>query len=642
VSELRARFAALDRGERIMLLVVATLVMVGLAMRLIDLGVRAMHHDESLHALFSYRFAQGNGYRHDPLMHGPFQFHVIALVHKLLGASDATSRIPAALFGTALIAVPLLLRRWLLPAGVVVASLLLAISPSLLYYSRFARGDMFMVVFALLLVTAIWRYRDDGRFRWLVLASLTLTLSFCTKETAYLTAAILLLYVNAVLTGVIVARRESTGWRRTREAILFFPIAWFVAIVWRNVAVRLRLGERPREADLIIVLGTITAPFLAAAVELPLQALGITLDADQELVLGAVMVTGLITVSAGVGLAWDARRWLVLGGLAHAITVLLFSTGFTNIDGIAGGYWNQLDYWIAQQEVRRGTQPLLYYFMMVPLYEFLALIPACIGGAWLVWRGNGLARLLAWWFLGTLLALSYAGEKMPWLTVHLALPLALLAALVAGRVLPALRDRLHATQPPAWLWATTGLAGALVALALVLTVRTGYEVSYVHPDTPVEPLIYTQTSPDVPALAREIDALAEARGGKSALPVIVDTTASLSWPWAWYLRDYTQASYAPDSVFLEGEDPIPDGAVAIIANSTLSRRDGLDEGFAEVIPFRHRWWFPEEGYRAITVQSVFEGLTDGSLLPDLVGFYLDRVDAATLGALEGSVLVPAS
>jgi hypothetical protein len=124
--------------------------------------------------------------------------------------------------------------------------------------------------------------------------------------------------------------------------------------------------------------------------------------------------------------------------------------------------------------------------------------------------------------------------------------------------------------------------------------------------------------------------------------VIVDTTASLSWPWAWYLRDYTLASYAPDSVFLEGEDPIPAGGVAIIANSTLSRRDGLDDGFARVIPFRHRWWFPEEGYRAITPQSVMDGLTDGSLLPDLAEFYLHRVEPTTLGTLEGTVLLPPS
>jgi hypothetical protein len=39
-----------------------------------DLGSRALHHDESLHAWFSYNYAIGKGYQHDPLMHGPFLF----------------------------------------------------------------------------------------------------------------------------------------------------------------------------------------------------------------------------------------------------------------------------------------------------------------------------------------------------------------------------------------------------------------------------------------------------------------------------------------------------------------------------------------------------------------------------------------
>jgi len=45
-----------------------------------DLGKRAIHHDESLHAYYSWVLSQGNGFRHDPLMHGPFLFEANALV----------------------------------------------------------------------------------------------------------------------------------------------------------------------------------------------------------------------------------------------------------------------------------------------------------------------------------------------------------------------------------------------------------------------------------------------------------------------------------------------------------------------------------------------------------------------------------
>ena len=56
----------------------ASLVVVGLTMRLWDLGTRAMHHDESLHALYSWKLANGEGYAHNPMMHGPLQFEANA------------------------------------------------------------------------------------------------------------------------------------------------------------------------------------------------------------------------------------------------------------------------------------------------------------------------------------------------------------------------------------------------------------------------------------------------------------------------------------------------------------------------------------------------------------------------------------
>ena len=72
-----------------------------------DLGSRALHHDESLHAYYSWLFATGEGYQHNPLMHGPFLFHANALVYILFGDSDATSRWMPALFGTILVGLAL-------------------------------------------------------------------------------------------------------------------------------------------------------------------------------------------------------------------------------------------------------------------------------------------------------------------------------------------------------------------------------------------------------------------------------------------------------------------------------------------------------------------------------------------------------
>src|SRR5690242_14183077 len=64
------------------------LMAVGLALRMYDLGYRAFHHDESLHAVYSWYLYVGRGYIHDPMMHGPFQFHFNALMYFLFGDNN--------------------------------------------------------------------------------------------------------------------------------------------------------------------------------------------------------------------------------------------------------------------------------------------------------------------------------------------------------------------------------------------------------------------------------------------------------------------------------------------------------------------------------------------------------------------------
>src|SRR5882724_9125199 len=76
------------------------LTAIGFGLRIYDLGGRALHHDESLHAVYSWYLYIGRGYIHDPLMHGPYQFHVNALMYFLFGASDFTARLAAVLHGT--------------------------------------------------------------------------------------------------------------------------------------------------------------------------------------------------------------------------------------------------------------------------------------------------------------------------------------------------------------------------------------------------------------------------------------------------------------------------------------------------------------------------------------------------------------
>ncbi|MDO9066697.1 MAG: hypothetical protein Q7U96_06420, partial [Chloroflexota bacterium] len=54
----------------------------GALLRFWDLGSRALHHDESIHAVHSWYILSGKGaYRQDPTYHGPFLYYSEAMAY---------------------------------------------------------------------------------------------------------------------------------------------------------------------------------------------------------------------------------------------------------------------------------------------------------------------------------------------------------------------------------------------------------------------------------------------------------------------------------------------------------------------------------------------------------------------------------
>ena len=78
---------------------------VALLTRLYDLGPRPFHHDESIHAFFSWKVVdEGVGsYQYDPVYHGPLLYYWTALILRLFGDSDFAARLTPVLFGLALL-----------------------------------------------------------------------------------------------------------------------------------------------------------------------------------------------------------------------------------------------------------------------------------------------------------------------------------------------------------------------------------------------------------------------------------------------------------------------------------------------------------------------------------------------------------
>ena len=183
----------------------ALILLVGFGLRFYDLTKRPIHHDEGVIGWFKlnilnaclnpnlqdFDFAEfaracGSSYTYDPDYHGPFEYLFGAWVFRIFGASDFTLRAPECLFALATIALLLPLRKNIGDVGTLVAGALLAVSPSMVYYSQRAYMDNFFIFFTLGAVVCAVKYWEERKDLWLYLGAVDLALLFTTKETAFI------------------------------------------------------------------------------------------------------------------------------------------------------------------------------------------------------------------------------------------------------------------------------------------------------------------------------------------------------------------------------------------------------------------------------------------------------------------------
>jgi uncharacterized protein (TIGR03663 family) len=160
-------------------------------LRLYDLGLKPLHHDEGVNGAFLLKLVREGVYRYDPAnYHGPTLYYFASLT-AWMGLSNASIRLTTALFGIATVGLALCLRRQIGRRGALVAAALIAVSPGAVFYSRYFIHETLFVFFALALAICAWLAIAERRSRYLLPAALAAALMFATKETAVISAAAL-------------------------------------------------------------------------------------------------------------------------------------------------------------------------------------------------------------------------------------------------------------------------------------------------------------------------------------------------------------------------------------------------------------------------------------------------------------------
>jgi len=557
---------------------------IALFTRFYNLGERPYHHDESIHAFYSWKITQDgvSSYNYDPVYHGPILYYSTALCVWLFGDNDFTGRLSAVLFGLGCLAFSWPLRRYLGRWGALLFLVLFTFSPALNYFTRFVRHDIYVAFGNMAAVFFAFRYGETRRGRDLYLSAAGLAIAFCNKEDMYAMGPVMVLAFGLMLLWEVVYADDwraqlRSSWGEARDllksslfplltAFIVFAIIWltfYTSFFTRNhnwFAADRALSYWWGQHEIKRIGGPWWYYFPQIFIYDPL-----------------LFFPALALLLGGLGRARKNEGTITRGLVytAYALAAAFFVTLFVNRDRAA-------------------------------LVLLAALVPAGLG-MMRRWLPDRFTRYMIIWTLGAFGFYSWAQEKVPWLLVPILVPTVFLAA----RWFADMIEQGQLKKP--------ALALPLTAVS-ALTLWTLIASNYMY-DAPIpaeapgprhaELLAYVQSTYDnTDVVMRRIEEIAKTLGTGTKTRLAVSGNAT--WPLSWYLRHYP-VNWGAD--VRQVDTPV----VIIDKEATNALDKSLLEKY-EKIPFAIRgWWEPD--------WSQFN-------LPNLIRFLLTREAFSGVGSSD--------
>ncbi len=484
-----------DLSERTWTICSLAILAVAAILRLYDLSLVPFHHDEGVNGNFLVRLVREGFYHYDPEnYHGPTLYYFTAIISWILrfflgesaqntyGLNTVTLRLVPALFGLATIWLVLLLRRHIGTIGSLCAAALLAVSPGVVYLSRYFIHETLFVFFTLAVVVAVLKYHEDGHPVYLVLASASAALLFATKETFIINLPVLLLALASTRLYQwmrLGSRTEQKSFKHSRG---------------RSDTYRQRLEHRVTNVG----------------------------GPTRLLLLGSLAVAVFVVVS-----------------------LLFYSSFFTNFPKGVYDSLKTFSVW-TQTGQKAHVHPYWKYIEWLTLQEGALLLLGIIGAGIALWQPRkSFALFAAFWAFGTLAAYSLVPYKTPWLTLNFIVPLTLVAGSVfqtlydhGGKqvrgvifIVLGLAIALGTYQTIDLNFFNYDNDQRTVDLS---SVKPEYRPQYFV-------YVYAHTRREMLSLVDEINRIARTTGEGSRLGITI--VSPDYWPLPWYLRDYTRVGY---------------------------------------------------------------------------------------------------
>jgi uncharacterized protein (TIGR03663 family) len=488
----------LDIPERAWQISALVILLIAAVLRLYDLNLVPLHHDEGVNGNFLVLLVRKGVYVYDPAnYHGPTLYYFAALwpwiVRVLFGKSAMDSyglttvavRLVPALFGVATIALVFSLRRWLGAIATLTAALLLALSPGHVYLSRYFIHEMHFAFFTLGIVVACLYFYEYRNAYFLMLASASASLLFATKETAMISIVVLMIAFGMTLFYMYLTREKTSRKARIRPQ-----------------------RQQGRIGAFIEELGGPT-----------------------------------------MGVVYGGLAVVVFAGL----WVAFYSSFFTNAKGIADSF-KTFEIW-----TKTGTdahvKPLYQYFIWLFAQEGPLLVLGVMGAgavlltAILSKRANYLALFSALWAFGLIAAYSLVPYKTPWLALNFLVPLALVAGYAFQMIYEFDKRQLR-------------LVLVLVFVPVCISAYQTLDLNFKNydNDNSYYVYVYAHTTRGLLDLVKEIDRIAKDQGGSTTgITIVSPDYWPLPWYLRNYTRVgyYGQMAPSTEPIIIANENQKP-------------------------------------------------------------------------------------
>jgi uncharacterized protein (TIGR03663 family) len=569
----RANAAQLPAGtqlsERAWRVWSAVVLVVAAVFRIAYLELKPLHHDEGVNGFFLLNLIRHGEYKYNPSnYHGPTLYYFtlplayFADTHHFLATWVIRSVTVA--FGLATVWLVLSLRRYVGDIGALAAAALVAVSPGMVFFSRYYIHEMLFVFFTLGIVVGALRFYEGatngaaGERRASKISAGALAVSIVAASVALVVLTKLTVNNYAALT---------RAWTVTFLLLILACLVALVLLLW------LYDGAR----SIYLVLASTSAALMFATKETAFISAGVLLIAwvSSDVWVRLVALTGWArepepkkkkgrdkraaqtnaaqsnTTAPPLNLITRFGGWMRLALLlVAAISIFLFvnaiyySSFFTNPQGIYDAR-DALKIWKATGYTNTT------HFHEYPIYKYVEwlvagkyvgewqwgeeaplIFLATLGTLLAVWKTRRRFPLFAaLWGFGLFAAYSLIKYKTPWLALSWLLP----CAIIGGYAI----DRLYRSRQSLWRAAALPWLG----VCLFIAAAQAYELNFVHYDDDNYPYVYAHTKRDFHELLARMAEIAARTGDQYDAGIAVDVENQEYWPMPWYVRDYKHIGY---------------------------------------------------------------------------------------------------